>query len=133
MSQENVEVIRQMLDAFNRGDVAAVVASFDGSCELHEPPEMPDRPPRGFRGHDGIREWMANLREAGGVEFEPTAVTSHGELVSLELASQGRGQASGAPFEWTTFAVARVRDAKIVSIHAFLSRNDALEAVGLRE
>jgi ketosteroid isomerase-like protein len=133
MSQENVEVVQRMLDAFNRGDADAVVATFDERCELHEPPEMPDRPAGGFRGHDGIRAWMANLRDAAGAEFEPRSVTSHGEVVLFELASRGRGEASGAPFEWTTFAVARVREAKIVSIQAFLSRNEALEAVGLRE
>jgi ketosteroid isomerase-like protein len=70
MSQENINVVRQMLDAFNRGDVPAVIAAFDENCELHEPPEMPDAPAPGFRGHDGIREWMTNLREVAGVEFE---------------------------------------------------------------
>jgi ketosteroid isomerase-like protein len=67
MSQENIEVVRHMLDAFNRGDVPAVLAAFDRNCELDEPPEMPDRRPGGFRGHDGIREWMANLREVAGI------------------------------------------------------------------
>ena len=76
MSQENVDVVRHMLDAFNRGDVPAVLAAFDQNCELDEPPEMPDRRPQGFRGHDGIREWMANLREVAGIEFEPLSFTT---------------------------------------------------------
>jgi hypothetical protein len=50
MSQENVEVVRQMLDSFNHGDVAAVIGKFDKNCELREPPEMPDRLALGFRG-----------------------------------------------------------------------------------
>jgi ketosteroid isomerase-like protein len=44
MSQENVEVVRRMLDAFNRDDVEAVVAAFDASYEINEPLEMPDSP-----------------------------------------------------------------------------------------
>ena len=44
MSQENVEVVRRMLDAFNRHDVEAVGAAFDASCEINEPLEMPDSP-----------------------------------------------------------------------------------------
>jgi hypothetical protein len=39
MSQENIDVVRHMLDAFNRGDVPAVLAAFDRNCELDEPPE----------------------------------------------------------------------------------------------
>jgi ketosteroid isomerase-like protein len=131
MAQENVDLVRRMLDAFNRGDVGAVIACFDENCELYEPREMPDSPAAGFRGHDGIREWMTNLREVAGAEFEPTSFTTSGDLVLCELASRGLGQASGAPVEWTTFAVLRARDGKIVRIQAFLGRDDAREAAGL--
>ena len=133
MSQENVEVVRQMLDSFNRGDVAAVIGKFDKNCELHEPPEMPDRLALGFRGHNGIRDWMANLREVGGIEFEPISFTTSGDVVLSELTARGRGQASGVPFEWTTFAVVQLRDAKIVGVDSFLSRVEALDAAGLSE
>jgi ketosteroid isomerase-like protein len=105
MSQENVAIVRHMLEAFNRGDVHAVIAAFDEDCELSEPPEVPDRPARGFRGHDGIREWMTNLREVGGVHFEPRAFTTSGEVILSEWASRAVGQASGVPVEWMTFAV----------------------------
>jgi limonene-1,2-epoxide hydrolase len=73
MSQENVEIVRGMLEAFNRDDVDAVVAAFAEDCELYEPPEMPDRLSVGFRGHDGIREWVGKLRGIADVRFEPRA------------------------------------------------------------
>jgi hypothetical protein len=44
VSQENVAVVRRMLDAFNRDDVEAVIAAFDAGCEINEPLEMPDSP-----------------------------------------------------------------------------------------
>jgi ketosteroid isomerase-like protein len=131
MSPENIDVVRQMLDAFNRGDVPAVIAAFDESCELYEPPEMPDTPTPGFRGHDGIREWMTNLREVAGVRFEPTSFTTSGDVLLSELAARGLGQASGVPIEWTTFAVFHVYGGKIVRSQAFLGRDEALEAAGL--
>ena len=131
MSQENIDVVRQMLDAFNRGDIPAVIAAFDESCELYEPPEMPDTPTPGFRGHDGIREWMTNLREVGGVRFEPASFTTSGNVLFSELAARGLGQASGVPIEWTTFAVFHVYDGKILRSQAFLGRDEALEAAGL--
>jgi uncharacterized protein len=133
MSQENVEIVRRMFAAFNGGDVETVVAAFAEDCELHEPHEMPDTPAEGFRGHHGIREWMANLRETGGVQFEPTSLTSHGDVVFSEWTGRGLGQASGAPISWTTFATVHLRDGRIVRLQAFLDRDEALEAAGLRD
>jgi ketosteroid isomerase-like protein len=127
------DLVRRFLTAFNRGDVEAVVATFDEDCLLEEPREMPDRPAEGFRGRDGIREWMTNLRGVGDVSFEPRTMTPSGELLYMELASRGRGEASGVPFEWTTFAVVRVSDGKINRIQVFLARADALRAAGLSE
>jgi ketosteroid isomerase-like protein len=50
MAQENIEVVRRLLDAFNRDDIDTVLAAFDEGCELDEPQQMPDRPPAGYRG-----------------------------------------------------------------------------------
>ena len=133
MSQENIEVVRHTIDAFNRGDVAAVIAAFDESCEVFEPPEMPDTPTVGFRGHDGVRDWMTNIREVVGVQFEPRTFSGGGNAVLSELTGRGLGQASRAPLEWTTFAVFHLRDGKIVRVQAFLDRGEALDAAGLRE
>ena len=133
MSQENVEVVRSMLDAFNRDDVDSVVAAFDERCEINEPPEMPDSPAMGYRGHVGIREWMGNLRAVAGADFEPRRFTPSGDVLLCELASRGLGHASGAPIEWMTFAVFEMRGRKIARVRVFLSREEAVEAVGLLE
>jgi ketosteroid isomerase-like protein len=133
MAQEDLDSVREMLAAFNRGDVEAVLGTFDDQCELTEPREVPDRPPRGFRGHQGIREWMANLRAVAGVEFELTSSSAGDDVVLCELASRGLGQASGVPIEWTTFAVFHLRDGKIASVQAFLSSEEARKAAGLAD
>ena len=130
MSQANVELVRGMLDSFNRGDVDDVVAAFDEDCLVQEPPEMPDSPVQGFRGHDGVRDWMANLREVVGVRFEPRGFTAGGDSVVAELAAHGLGTGSGVPVDWTTFAVLWIRDRKVARVQAFLSRDEALEAAG---
>jgi uncharacterized protein len=128
MSQQNLDVVRRMLDAFNRNDVDAVVAAFDQDCEVREPSEMPDTPPSGFHGHDGIREWMTNLREVGDAHFEPRSFSGAGDVLLAELAGRGRGQAVGVPFEWTTFAVFNLRDGRILRVQAFLNIDEAREA-----
>jgi ketosteroid isomerase-like protein len=131
MSQENVEIVRRLIDAFNRDDVGGVVAAFDESCELDEPPEMPDS--RGFRGHDGVREWMANLRTIGAIHFEPQSFRTTGDVVFSEWAGSGVGQASGAAFDWKSFTVFHIRNDKVVRAQAFLNEAEALEAAGLKE
>lgn len=128
MSQANVDVVRTMLEAFNRGDLAAVTAAFAEDCRVDEPPEMPDQPAGGYRGWDGIGEWMMNLRDLLGIRFEPIGLEVRGDVVVSELVGRGLGQASGAPVEWNTFAVIELRDGKIVRVRAFLSREQALAA-----
>ena len=93
MAEENADVIREMLKAFSRGDVDGVLAGFDPRCELHEPPEMVET--AGYHGHDGIRAWMANLRQVGGIVFEPVHFSGSRDIVVCEVAGRGRaGQRS---------------------------------------
>jgi ketosteroid isomerase-like protein len=133
MSEESIAVVRGLFEAFNRGDVDAVLAAFDEDCRLYEPPEMPDTPTEGYRGHDGIRAWMSNLRETGGIEFEPTEFTTNGEVILADLIGSGRGQASGAPIEWRTAVVTEMRDGRVLRLRAFLDRAAALDAAGVEQ
>jgi hypothetical protein len=50
MPEENVEVVRSMLGAFNCDDVDAVIAAFAEGCEIREPLEMPGSPAMGYSG-----------------------------------------------------------------------------------
>jgi ketosteroid isomerase-like protein len=133
MSQENVEVVRRLLGAFNRDDIDGVLAVFDEGCEIDEPRQMPDSPAGGYRGFGGIREWMGNLRGVAGVRFDLRSATASGDALLCELASRGRGRGSDVPIEWTTFAVFDVRHGKIIRIRVFLDKGDALEAVEASE
>jgi ketosteroid isomerase-like protein len=128
-SQTNPELVRCVLDAFNRDDVDAVLAAFDDDCEILEPPEMPDSPAVGYRGRAGIRDWMGNLRGVADARFEARRIEPSGDCLLCELASTGLGQASGVPVEWVTFAVVKLRADKIKRIHVFLSEAEALEAM----
>jgi ketosteroid isomerase-like protein len=77
-----VEIVRNLLDAFNRGDVEAVVAAFAEDGVVEEPPEVPDRPALGFRG---IREWMTNPHDVAGVHFEPRSFRTSGDGARPEV------------------------------------------------
>jgi ketosteroid isomerase-like protein len=128
--EDDIELVRRMLAAFARDDADAVIAEFDDRCEIREPREMPDSPASGFRGHDGVREWIANLRRTGEITFEPIRFEERGRLIVVDLVGRGRGESSGAPIEWPTFAVVELREGKIARLQAFLTRREALEASG---
>ena len=133
MSEENVELVRGMRDAFNRDDVDTVVAAFEEGCEIKEPLEMPDSPATGYRGHDGIRAWMGNLRGVAGAGFRAAALHTEWGRPALRTGVERGRAASGAPLEWMTFAVFEMPGGKIARIRVFLSREEAVASVGLRE
>ncbi len=58
---ENVELVRRGYEAFNRGDVDAVLELFDPAVELGV---LEDSPISGeFRGHEGFRRLLAENDE----------------------------------------------------------------------
>ena len=57
MSQENVDVARRMLRAFNDGDVEAIVAECDPTVEGGGAVHTWVDPL--YRGHEGVRRWGA--------------------------------------------------------------------------
>jgi ketosteroid isomerase-like protein len=42
VSQENVQIIRELVDAFNRRDYAACLDAMDPDIEWHPPPDIPN-------------------------------------------------------------------------------------------
>ncbi len=57
MSEENVEIVRSVIEAHGRGDFAAVFAAYDPEVEWHVGgvgSAVSDLKPV-YRGHDGVR------------------------------------------------------------------------------
>jgi ketosteroid isomerase-like protein len=57
--QQNVEIIREFLDAFNRGDYAACLEAIDPDVECHTPPDIPNAVVAAGRGAliANFRDW----------------------------------------------------------------------------
>jgi ketosteroid isomerase-like protein len=62
MPQENVEVVRQVYERLNRGDVEGVVALCDEDflMDMSERVFNPDT----YRGHDGVRRFYEGVVDA---------------------------------------------------------------------
>ena len=63
MSQENVELLYEANDAFNRRDLDAVLALADSEVEFF--PRILELEGGGpYRGHDGIRRWWESWKKS---------------------------------------------------------------------
>jgi ketosteroid isomerase-like protein len=134
MSNENVEILRRALEAFNRGDAEAWIATWHPEGELYELVGIPDAPDV-YRGHEGVRRWLANARSIVGHDFQmkPADLTTVGDVVMAEVEGRGVGEGSGVPVEWKTYIAIWMREGKIVRSRAFFRRAEALDAARLSE
>jgi ketosteroid isomerase-like protein len=132
VSQENVELLHQAIDAFNRRDLDAYLALQD--CDVEFTPY--ERAVEGlgpYRGHDGIRAWWENSFEAfPDLSADYYEFLDLGDIAVASGRLHGSGAGSGAPFERTLWMASEWRDRKTVWWRAFDSEAEALDAAQLR-
>jgi ketosteroid isomerase-like protein len=85
------------------------------------------------RGHEGVRAFLAELAEAAEFGAQATEFIDTADWVVVCLRLHGRGKASGAEFEEREVHASRLRDGKVVETHEYRTKEQALQAVGLRE
>jgi ketosteroid isomerase-like protein len=133
MSRENVEIVRRLYEAVHRGDAETVLALYDPDVvwDFSESPIGAALELKIYRGHDGLRRWWSEWREAWeGYEDSYEDLLDAGDHVVAAIVSRGRGRASGAQVEWTQYGVWSFQAGKIVRVAWFGTREDALEAIG---
>jgi ketosteroid isomerase-like protein len=134
MSQENVEIVREIYERMNRRDWAASLAAFDEEVVLvvHESVG----PDAGiFRGREAVGRWFGDWFLAFGKDyrFEVEEARSVGDGVFIAARHHGHGRSSGAEVEQVNAQVIGLHEGKIVRLELYGSRTEALEAVGLAE
>jgi ketosteroid isomerase-like protein len=133
MSEENVEVVRGVLEAFTRGDLGAVFAVADPGIELEVSDAYLDAP-RTYQGHEGMRELFAAQAEVfDPFRLEPEEFLDAGDQVVVIARAGGLARASGVEVMDRFGHLWTVRGGKIVHFKEFKDPNHALEAAGLRE
>ncbi len=134
MSQENVEIVRRAVEAFNRTgfDAFADTELIAEDVEFHEPPEQPA--PRTARGREEVRKLASEFDDAWtehtSVPEEIRAVGSDKVLLVTVERFKGR---DGIELEAPFAAIFTLRDSKITCWEAFWDKAKALRAVGLSE
>jgi ketosteroid isomerase-like protein len=134
MSEENVEVVRQIYGAVHRGDPGTVLALYDPEVEwiFARSPFRRLVQRDVYRGHDGLRQFVRERYEDAWREIddELEELIDAGDQVVSVISTHGRGRASGAEVEKVHAGVWTIRDGRVVRVE-WMSRDEALAAVGL--
>ncbi len=133
MSRENVEWVRTSYESLNRGDVGAVAPNIADDAEVTTILSAVEG--GSYSGPEGVRTWWEDdvLQMFSKVRFEPHDFLDFEDLVIATVTIHARGRGSAVDVEQKFTHVIRVRDGKIAFFRSYLNRQEALEAVGLRE
>jgi ketosteroid isomerase-like protein len=127
MPDENVELVRKGLEAFNRRDLAGMLETLDPDVEL-----LPLRAVlegEAYRGHDGVLKWLSDMDEDWeSFAAQATEVRKLDEDHVLVIGRvRAKARASGidvdAPGAW----LCSLRDRHVTRVHFYAQPEQALE------
>jgi len=130
MSEENIEVVRQVADAFNARDTDRLLSLMDPEIEYRSVFEQ-----KTYRGLAGMVQYRQDL-DATLEEFhsEDDRFLDAGEDRVVHLYRiVGRGTGSGVPVSRENAILWQLRNGKLIRGEVYLDQREALEAAGLSE
>jgi ketosteroid isomerase-like protein len=134
MSQENVDVVRAQFAALGHGGLEAVTRFWHPDIEWRAIEGALDDVGV-MRGEDAVRRYYQDwLDTVDHLQVDVVEVIAEaGEQVVVVVRNSGRGRVSGAPSSGRYYVACIVRDGRIASGREYATREQALEAAGLRE
>ena len=132
MSQENVEIVRRMYDAFHSGDAEGALSHFDPDVLVDASNARPDVAVG--RGRDAVNAivtgWVASWDEW---REEIEEMRDLGSRVLVLSVQRGRGKGSGVEVEAHYAIRYDLHEGKIIGLHMHRNPAEALGAAGLSE
>ena len=132
MSQANLLLAHEVIDAVERRDAERLVELTDGDVEWRS--AFVAGKEGGYRGHAGMREYVADMNDAWDiVRLDVDHEIGVGDVVVFVGRIHYRGKGSGVEAESESGYMLKFRDRRVVTFRPFRNPEGALEAVGLRE
>ena len=133
MSQENVEIVRRIVDAIRDRRWEEATRQLAPDAELHGTVGGLTEGSV-WRGPEQIRDFFEQDAEAWDERrLEAERFIDAGDCVVVPLHEFRRGKGSGVETETDTAMVYEVRDGRAVRIQGYMDRGQAFEAAGVRE
>jgi ketosteroid isomerase-like protein len=133
-SRQSEELVRRVVEATNRKDPEAFVATLSPDVEWEDAVFWTERR-RAFRGRAAVRDWLERVWEPWEelrMKAQEIVDATDGRLF-VELDLTARGRESGVETQFRFWTVSWIADGRIVRRRAFRERADALEAAGLQD
>jgi ketosteroid isomerase-like protein len=133
MSQENVEIVRRIFDAYSRGDLEEVLDHLAPEFELHTTGRFADTEPV-YRGQQGWIDFWNTFQTAWEhINASGGRIEDLGHRVLVLGAFHGRGRGSGVDVSVEVAWLVTLEDGLVVHARTFAKWKEALEAAGLSE
>jgi len=134
VSQQNVEIVQNAIEAFNRRDFDGLLEMAHPDVEWRPPAELPGT--RAYHGHDGVRKAIEDMLDAfGDLSAEPERFIDEGDRVIALYWWRGRGSTSGISVDDFDVPVGMIAmmDAhgKATDVRFFTTWEQALEVAGV--
>ena len=131
MSEDNVELHRRSVEAFNSRDVEAYVALADPRIELHS--VFAAVGGASYHGHEGVRSWFRDLEDAwgDGVRYGVDAYYAVEERTLAFGELHGRGRQSGVEVALDGFQALTWRDGLAIHYKAYTDEQICLRDLGI--
>jgi ketosteroid isomerase-like protein len=133
MSQENVEIVKRAVDAYNRRDVDAFAEHATADFEWF-PAAARAVEAGGYRGREGIETYFGEVRDTWEeLRALPEEFRDLGDRVLALGRMEGRGSGSGVPVDAPLGFVVDFCGGKMPRVRVYLDHGAALRAAGLPE
>lgn len=127
-ADENVEIMRAGMAAFEEGGVEALLAFVHPEFEMTTPANLAAEPDT-YRGHDGMRRYFESFYDAmDEVSFAPSELIPAGDAVVVPMTLRARGRTTGIETEQAVVTTWWLRDGKAIRVDIFATFDEALEA-----
>jgi ketosteroid isomerase-like protein len=131
MSEENVALVREVMDLMNRATTREAVRELYDKFDPDVRIDMTRRVfnPDVYAGHDGLRRLGSEVSEVW-VEFklEPERFIDAGDRVMVIERRRGRGGASGIEIDQRSAVIWTLRGGKVVAMETDLTPDEAIAA-----
>jgi ketosteroid isomerase-like protein len=129
----NVELVRQAVEAFRRGDLEGVLRLFDEDLEIFLPQSFPNS--GRYVGREGFLSWIGQWLDAWddfAVEIERIEPVGERHVVA-DMHQSARGKGSGIAVEMDVAYLWEAREGELAAMQIYASRAEALEVAERRE
>ena len=128
MSQSDIDILREALDALENGGVDALLPYIDPEFEFDVPPNVSVEPDT-YRGHDGLRRYFDSFYEVmDDIRFVPDEFIAGGAGIVVPMRLVARGKETGIESDIRTVGVWWLRDGKVIATEIYVELDDAMEA-----